>query len=177
MTKNALCTLNAIRKNNLNRLIFAYINSNSIRNKFDVLASQVKGNADVVIVSETKLDGTFPVDQFVLERFSNPFRIDCNKNGGGILLFVREDIPPRLISIEKAPIESFFIELNLRKKSWIVDFSKNPYQNNMSSHLEVIRQTINIHSSNYVNFIFFRDFNADVSDKAMLNLKNLTNLL
>ena len=139
MTKNALCTLNVIRKNNLNRLICAHINTNSIRNKFDMLASQVKGNADVVIISETKLDGTFPVDQFVLERFSNPFRIDCNKNGGGILLFVREDIPPRLISIEKAPIESFFMGLNLRKKNWIVDFSNHPYKNNIFSHLEVIR--------------------------------------
>ena len=68
MTKNALCILNVIRKNNLNRLICAHINTNSIRNKFDMLASQVKGNADVVIISEKKLDGTFPVDQFVLER-------------------------------------------------------------------------------------------------------------
>ena len=84
MTKNALCTLNVIRKNNLNRLICAHINTNSIRNKFDMLASQVKGNADVVMISETKLDDTFPVDQFVLEGFSKPFRVDRNKNGGCI---------------------------------------------------------------------------------------------
>ena len=56
-------------------------------------ASQVEGNADVVMISETKLDGTFPVDQFVFEGFRKPFRIDRNKNGNGILLFVREDIP------------------------------------------------------------------------------------
>ena len=60
MTKNAPCTLNVIRKNNLNRLIFARININFMRNKFDKLASQVKGNTDVVMISETKLDGTFP---------------------------------------------------------------------------------------------------------------------
>ena len=139
-----------------------------------MLTSQAKGNADVVMISETKLDDTFLVDQFVLEGFNKPFRIDRNKNRGDILLFVREDIPARLISIEKAPIESFFIELNLSKKNWIADFSYNPYKSNKSSHLEFIRRTMNIHSSNYDHFIFFRDFNADVSDKAMLDLKSLT---
>ena len=76
-----------------------------------MLASKVKGNADVVMISKTKLDDTFPVDHFVLEGFSKPFRIDRNKNGGGILLFVREGIPRRLISIEKTPIESCFMVL------------------------------------------------------------------
>ena len=80
-------------------------------------ASQVEGNAGVVMISETKLDDTFPADQFVFEGFRKPFRIDCNKNGGSILLFVREGIPARLISIVKAPIESFFVELNLRKEN------------------------------------------------------------
>ena len=173
MTKNAPCTLNVIRKNNLNKLIFAHVNNNSVRNKFNMLASQVKGSADVVMISETKQDDTFSVDQFVLEGFSKPFRIDRNKNRGNVLLFVREDIPARLISIEKVPIESFFIELNLRKNNWIVNFSYIPYKSNISSHLEVIRRTMNIYSSNYDNFIFFGDFNADVSDKAMLDLKNL----
>ena len=69
LAKYVLCTLTVIRKNNLNRLIFAHININSIRIKFDILASQVKGNADVVMISETKLDDTSLVDQFVLEGF------------------------------------------------------------------------------------------------------------
>ena len=63
-----------MRKNNLN--VSAHINTNFIRNKFDMLASQVKGNGDMIMISETKLDDTFPVDQFVLEGFSKPFRID-----------------------------------------------------------------------------------------------------
>ena len=73
-----------------------------------MLVSQVKGNANVIMISETKPDDTFPVDQFVLESFSKPFKNDCYKNGGGILLFVCEDIPETLISIEKGPIETFF---------------------------------------------------------------------
>ena len=58
-----------IRKNNLNRLVFAHNNINSISIKLDILASQVKGNADVIMISETKLDDAFFVDQFDLEGF------------------------------------------------------------------------------------------------------------
>ena len=37
-----------------------------------MLASKVKGNIDVIMISEIKLDDTFPVDQLVLEGFSKP---------------------------------------------------------------------------------------------------------
>ena len=57
-----------------------------------MLASQVKSNANVIMISETKLDDAFSVDQFVLEcfskpfleGFSEPFRVDYNKNRGCI---------------------------------------------------------------------------------------------
>ena len=99
------------RKNNLNRLIFAHININSIRNKFDMVASQVKGNVYVIIISETKLDNTCFVDQLVLEGFSKPSRIDRYKIGGDILLFVRQDIPTALISIKRHPLKAFLLNL------------------------------------------------------------------
>ena len=34
---------------------------------------------------------SFPNAQFVIEGYSPPFRYDRNSNGGGILLFARED--------------------------------------------------------------------------------------
>ena len=61
------------------------------------------------------------------------------------------------------------IHFNLRKKKWIAN-AYNPLKKNISSHLEVIRRTMDIHSFNYDNFIFFWEFQcrADVSDKAVL---------
>ena len=47
-----------------------------------------------------------------------PYRVDRNGNGRGIMLFVREDIPSKLLSVENSPIEAFFVEINLRKKKW-----------------------------------------------------------
>ena len=61
--------LQTIRKDNLSKLIFACLNINSIRNKFDSLADVIKDNIDVNIVnilmlSETKVDDSFPDGQF-----------------------------------------------------------------------------------------------------------------
>ena len=49
------------------------------------------------MVSETKINDTFPESQFLIEDFSKPFRLDRTAKGGGILLYIREDIPCRYI--------------------------------------------------------------------------------
>ena len=121
-------------------LIFAHLNINSIRNKFELLKKQIKGNIDILMISETKIDDTFPHSQFFLEGFSTPYRLDRDSNGGGILLYVREDILPNLIAIENKPTESFFVELNLRNDKWLINCSYNPYKNlidALSKYLEV----------------------------------------
>ena len=42
------------------KLIIAHLNINSIKNKFDPLSFMVENNADILIISETKLDDSFP---------------------------------------------------------------------------------------------------------------------
>ena len=81
----------------MNKVVVGHLNINSIRNKFDFLAHQVQGNIDILMISETKLDESFPLGQFLLDSYSVPFRSDRDGNGGGILLFIREDIPSKLL--------------------------------------------------------------------------------
>ena len=45
-----------------------------------------------MLISETKLNDTFPLSQFVLEGFRPPSRLDRTVHGGGLILFIREDI-------------------------------------------------------------------------------------
>ena len=85
--------LSSLRKKNLNRLILAHLNINSIRNKFNQLVNGIKGNIDVLMISETKLDDYFPSMQFLIEGYRPPYRLDRNSHGGGILVYVPEDIP------------------------------------------------------------------------------------
>ena len=69
------------------------------------------------MISETKLDETFPAAQFYLQDFCDPYRSDCNRNGGGIMLYIREDIPSHLIEKKlRNNSEYFFVETNLTKK-------------------------------------------------------------
>ena len=82
-----------VRKRNLKRIILGHLNINSIRNKFDLLVDQIKGNVDIVVISETKFDGFFPNGQFKIPGYVLPCRLDRNQFGGGIMVFVREDYP------------------------------------------------------------------------------------
>ena len=36
------------------------------------------------------------------------------QNGGGILLYVREDIPSNLVASAETPIETFYLKVNLQ---------------------------------------------------------------
>ena len=49
-----------IRKHHSNKIIMAHINLNSLRNKFDVLTNSVFEYIDILMISEIKLDDTFP---------------------------------------------------------------------------------------------------------------------
>ena len=103
-----------VQRENLNRVILAQLNINSIQSKFDLLAEGIKGKVDVYMMSETKIDETFPSRQFFIKGFTPPYRLDWNCHGGGILVYVREDIPSKLIEM-KSSSESISIELKLRR--------------------------------------------------------------
>ena len=77
----------------------------------------IYGNSDVLMISETKLDESFSPGQFLLDGYSARFRFARNGNNGGILLYIREDIPSKLLSMNK-DIEGFFVEINyVRRKN------------------------------------------------------------
>ena len=87
-----------IRKKNPNKLIIANLNVNSIPNKFEQLKVFVQDKVDILVITESKLDSSFPITQFIIRAFSKPFRLDRNRNGGGVLIFAREDIPTKELS-------------------------------------------------------------------------------
>ena len=68
------------------------MNINSLGNKFDLLKTMVAEEIDILIITETKLDDSFPNSQFSIRGFCKPFRLDQNKDGGGILLHIRSNI-------------------------------------------------------------------------------------
>ena len=61
------------------------------------------------MVSETKLDNSFPVSQFLIDGYTPPFRLDLDNNARGIMVFVK------LLSVENHPMKGFYVEINLPK--------------------------------------------------------------
>ena len=82
-----------------------------------------------------KIDDIFPKGQFLIKGFHLPFRFDHNRSGGGVMLYVREDILAKLLSHSFPLAESFFVEINLYKKKWLVNCSYNPYKSNIGNNL------------------------------------------
>ena len=83
--------LKGIKVKNVNRLIIGHLNINSIRNKFQPLIKWVKGNLDIFVVTETKIDSSFPWKQFDIEGYSQ-YRLNRDCVGGGVIIDVREYI-------------------------------------------------------------------------------------
>ena len=67
-------TLKTIHSDNVNELILADWDINSIMNKFEFLAAQVKGAIYILMIWDTEIDESFPKGNFLIEVFSTPYR-------------------------------------------------------------------------------------------------------
>ena len=112
------------------------------------------------MISETKLDNSFPTRQFLTDGYTSPYSLDKNGKCGAIFVFVWEDISSKIISVYFPNNEGFFIEINLRKKKWVICFSYNQHIDYISSHVDSMGKAIDLFSHNYGNFLMIRDFNA-----------------
>ena len=107
------------------------------------------------MISETKPNESFATNQFMINGFSAPFRLDRNDKSGGIYLYIRKDIPSRLVSTESSQVEGFFVEINLRnKKKWLLCCSYNPKKDSITQHLYVLRKRIDLFTSKHDNLLF-----------------------
>ena len=79
--------------NTLNTIIIDHLNINSMRNKFVLVENIIKA-FDIFLISESKLDCTFPLNQFYIAGFKQ-FRRDRNQFGGGLMLYINKNIPCR----------------------------------------------------------------------------------
>ena len=84
--------LQSIRLNNVDRILVGHLNINSIRNKIEILNDIMHNRVDILLVSETKIDDSFPDSQFRLTGFDRPLILDRTESGGGLLLYIRQDI-------------------------------------------------------------------------------------
>ena len=71
-----------IKHENPNKIMIGHLNINSIRLKFEFLKDIIGNNIDIFLISETKLNDTFPLGQFMINGYHVPFRLDRNDMAG-----------------------------------------------------------------------------------------------
>ena len=82
------------------------------------------------------------------------------------MLFVRSDFSAELLSVDIS-FESFFVELDFRKRKWLLNCSYNPKSSDIKSHLNCSFKSIYVHSSKYENIICLGYFNSCMLDSSM----------
>ena len=104
------------------KLILGHININSIRKKSETLKSMLPEVLDILMITETKLDDSFPEQQFHIKGFNIPFRLHRNRYGGGLLLHVHNNINFVLLKSDvfTGNIEAFFIEILPKSCKWSI---------------------------------------------------------
>ena len=117
-----------LRLKNVNKTIIGQLNVNSITSKFNHLKELGLKHVDILVVCKTKLDETFPSSQLRMDGFSLSYRLDRNRNGGGVMIFAREDISSKFLTKHNFPsdVEVLFVELNFRKSKWLLCGTYHP---------------------------------------------------
>ena len=180
--EDVLSILNKHRKDNSDGLILGNLNINSINSKFDQMKFLLQGKVDILVLTETKLDNSFPTTQFLIEGYSKPFRLDWNRNGGGLLAYIREDIPCKELKSHSftEDIKGIFIEINLRKCKWLLFATYHPPSQCDKYFFDYLSRSLDIYSALYDKFVLIGDFNAEESEDILasfLNCHNASNLV
>ena len=168
--------LQSLRMKNADRIIFGHLNINSIRNKIEFLGDIVQNRIDILLISETKIDASFPKAQFYLNGYADPYRLDRNANGGGLLLYIRDDITSKPLPLRSGGIECIFSELMIAKKKWLMIGAYNPQKVQTPTFLKVLGENLSYYLPHYDNIIMLGDFNCEVTEDMMDEFTSLFNL-
>ena len=103
-------------------MLLSYINVNSIRSKFENFTGVVGEQIDILVIAETKIDSSFYISEFLICGFKGPYRLNVSGNGGGVLVYVRDNpLSKQLNTLSTQPdIQVVLFEINARKQKWLV---------------------------------------------------------
>ena len=169
---DAMKLMKEVRLKYTKNVIIGHLNINALANKFDALSYLITGNLDILVVGETKLDNSFTENQFIISGFKKPYRLDRNNNGGGVMIYVRGDIPSKELTKHNFTknIEAIFVEINLRKSKLLLVgtyHSTHPrYGTSDIDYFEQIGFAMDIYS-NYDKFLIAGDFNVQENESCV----------
>lgn len=134
---------------------------------------------DILIIGESKLNSSHPTLAILIDGFREPFRRDRDiNNGGGILIYVRQDIP--CVQLKKhnfdEDIEGMFVELNFRKSKWLLFGTYRPPSQNRGHYFVNLSNSLEMYIPSYDKIILAGDFNVEEDDLELSALMSAFNL-
>ena len=99
-----------------------HLNINSLQNKLDELkAINEKLKANIIILTETKIDGTYPNSLFCMTNY-RLFRNDRTKRGGGVMAYVKAGIAVRRLKLPHTykTLEAIALDVNLGDSNCVI---------------------------------------------------------
>ena len=136
--------------------MFGYLEINSLRNKIIDLREIISYlQLDYFVLSETKINDSFPSAQSDMSGYEIRARRDRDGMGGGIIEYVRRGvICKRLKDFETTISESICSELVISKKKWFcMCIYRPPNYNNLSTFLDETTLSLNKDALKFENFI------------------------
>ena len=176
---NSLEKICSLRMKKLSNPLIGYLNINSLRNKIiDVREIFSKFSPDYFVFSETKLDDSFPISQFNIEGYEIRTRKDRDKNGGGLIEYVKKGVICKqmnhLCSMNNEIICS---QLTIRNKKWIiVSAYRPPLYSNLINFFKDLENILNQALSKCDNIIVMGDLNINVQNYNDSDLHHLLSL-
>jgi hypothetical protein len=165
-TANPFQELKTIRETYRKNIIIGYINVNSLRNKhFELSSVLYDGMCDILFIAETKLDDTFLQSCFDVPGF-RAYRKDRDAKGGGLLAYVRSDLPARRredLEFPNSKTETIVIECGIQNRRWaFVGIYKPP---SVSDDIFTDSATLGLDKlcTKYDNIMVTGDLNFDMS--------------
>ena len=173
LSSNSITSIKKLKFSNPNKVFLGHLNVNSIRNKIESLADLIYVTFDIFLISETKIDNSFPDQQFDINGY-RMFRKDRDKFGGGILFYVNENLPCKCLedNLLDSNIEVIFLEIVLQNSKWLLAGCYKPPNMSDLYFIEKISNYINRFSKLYENFILIGDLNLTTKNK---NFKEFLN--
>ena len=116
---------------NTKNVTMGALNVNSLSNKRRAAEDMITNNIDICLLSDTKIDESFPNQQYNISIYK-AFRRDGNKHDGGFLFYISENISCKLINGEIIPsdIEIIMFEFLVETRKWLcIGLYKSPSQN------------------------------------------------
>ena len=144
-----------------NEISIFHLNARSVRNKL----SDIEALADeyeVVCITESHLDENVDNSDLLLEGFSEPIRLDRNCFGGGVMIYVADNLHfKRRLDLEFQGGEVLWVELNVKNCSYLIcnvyrpEGSNTPFWNSFQNSIDSAFNSCS-------NIIILGDINVDL---------------